>query len=67
MKKIASLIIAFFTIIALQAQTPISQPTDTLVRDLSDLEEKMAAEGITVKADTTYYGSETERFQCPEL
>ena len=56
MKKIASLIIAFFTIITLQAQTPISQPTDTLVRDLSDLEEKMAAEGITVKADTTYYG-----------
>ncbi len=40
MKKIASLIIAFFTIIALQAQTPTSQPTDTLVRDLSDLEEK---------------------------
>lgn len=51
MKKTASLIIAFFTIIALQAQTPTSQPIDTLVRDLSDLEEKMAAEGITVKAD----------------
>ncbi len=56
MKKITSLIVAFFTIIALQAQTPIGQPTDTLARDLSDLENKMASEGITMKTDTAYYG-----------
>ena len=56
MKKITSLIIAFFTITALQAQTPIGQPTDTLARDLSDLENKMASEGITMKTDTAYYG-----------
>ena len=33
MNRIVPLVMAFFAIITLQAQTPISQPTDTVVRD----------------------------------
>ena len=61
MKRTVSLVTAFFAMIVLQAQTPTNLPTDTLVRDLSDLEEKMQAESITVKADTTYYGTPKQR------
>ena len=43
MKRTVSLVTAFFAMIVLQAQTPTNLPTDTLVRDLSDLEEKMQA------------------------
>ena len=49
MNRIVPLVMAFFAIITLQAQTPISQPTDTVVRDLSELEQKMQAEDITAK------------------
>ena len=52
MNRIVPLVMAFFAIITLQAQTPISQPTDTVVRDLSELEQKMQAEDITAKIDT---------------
>jgi len=61
MKRTVSLVTAFFAMIVLQAQTPTNLPTDTLVRDLSDLEEKMQAESITAKADTTYYGTPKQR------
>ena len=63
MKRTVSLVTAFFAMIVLQAQTPTNLPTDTLVRDLSDLEEKMQAESITVKADTTYYGTPKPQVQ----
>ena len=59
MNRIVPLVMAFFAIITLQAQTPISQPTDTVVRDLSELEQKMQAEDITAKIDTAYYGTPT--------
>ena len=61
MNRIVPLVMAFFAIITLQAQTPISQPTDTVVRDLSDLEQKMQAEDITAKIDTAYYGTPKQR------
>ena len=61
MNRIVPLVMAFFAIITLQAQTPISQPTDTVVRDLSELEQKMQAEDITAKIDTAYYGTPKQR------
>lgn len=57
MKKITSALIVAITATGIQAQSPITHPIDTMARDLSDLEAKMAAENLEEQPDTTYYGT----------
>lgn len=56
MKRITTLFIALCSVSATFAQIPTTLPTDTLARDLTDLEEKMVAADITTQSDTAYYG-----------
>lgn len=57
MKKIASIVLMCGVVLLSEAQINTPLPTDTLARDLSDLEKKLSEENATEEADTTNYGA----------